>query len=166
MSREGVADAAPGKRERPIVVPEFGRLLSTWRTVEPKRSRGVVCRQLFNRYGLHLDDTSLLQYERGTVAAPDPAMLWALARIYGANFLALVAALVAERTRRPLTDAAHATGPMDLNDDERSIIESLRAMPPARQRFYADIWTNTARRERELSDDLQEKQPIGNHRAR
>jgi transcriptional regulator with XRE-family HTH domain len=47
--------------------------------------------------GVVIDPSALFQYERGTVAAPDPAALWALSRVYGVDFYELVSLLVANR---------------------------------------------------------------------
>jgi transcriptional regulator with XRE-family HTH domain len=140
------APTQPPKRERPVVVPEFGNLLVDLRG---KRSRGLVVRILLDSYALKLDDTSLLQYERGTVAAPDPAILWALSRIYGADFEELISALVMERTGREVAVAGDPGGPLDIDADERSLIHALRSLPPERRQFYVELWADTTRRELE-----------------
>lgn len=107
------------RRERPIVAPTFGARLMTLRGA---RSRGVICRML-RQYGLELDRSTLLQYERGTVGSPDPAILWALGRIYHVSIDDLVLDLVRDRTRRPVP-AAETRGPL-LTDDQLRAVQYL-----------------------------------------
>lgn len=94
-------------RHRPLVTPEFGAQLQRLRGA---RSRGEICRRVAE-YGLTMDRSTLLQYERGTVAAPDPAILWALGRIYLLDTIdELLTVLVMDRTGRQLragTDIRH-----------------------------------------------------------
>lgn len=81
-------------RTRPIVAPTFGAHLQALRGAH---SRGAICDQL-TPFGLSLDRSTLLQYERGTVGSPDPVILWALAQIYGMRLDDLFSALVFDRT--------------------------------------------------------------------
>lgn len=79
---------------RPVVAPKFGQLLLRLRDGQ---SRGAVSRALLKASGLHLSPTTLLHYERGAVGAPDPAILWGLARHYGADITSLLRTLVVDR---------------------------------------------------------------------
>jgi hypothetical protein len=78
-----------------ISTPTFGALL---RRLRGPASRGQVCRAVAG-FGLALDRSTLLKYEAGRVNAPDPAILWALGRIYQLpNLDDLLRVLVVDRT--------------------------------------------------------------------
>lgn len=90
----------PGSPARPVVAPLFGAYLFSLRA---GRSRGVICRRVSAIAGYHFDPSTLLQYERGTVAAPDPLMLDILARLYRVELSALLDVLRGDRVGRPVT---------------------------------------------------------------
>jgi len=114
--------------ERAVVAPKFGALLTTLRGSHT--SRGVICSKLA-RFGLALDRSTLLQYERGTVASPSPTILWGLAQIYRVPLNDLVLALL--RDLSPKHPAfRHEVDP--LTAEQRMIAElSMALSPKARQ---------------------------------
>lgn len=88
-------------RTRPIVAPTFGARLFALRG---SSSRGAICDRLV-AFGLSLDRSTLLQYERGTVGSPDPVILWGLGQIYAVALTDLVGALVYDQTGRSIASA-------------------------------------------------------------
>lgn len=87
-------------RTRVICCPQFGARL---RDLRDDESRQAVCDAVKNDFGLFLDRSTLLQYERGTVKAPDPVMLYVLAQHYGLDDVGeLIVVLVKERLARPV----------------------------------------------------------------
>lgn len=62
-----------------------------------KRSRKQIANRLAD-LGAPLDESSLFQYEAGTVWAPDAGVMWGLAQIYGVGLTELVDLLRANRT--------------------------------------------------------------------
>jgi transcriptional regulator with XRE-family HTH domain len=80
-----------------------------------------MCERLL-AFGLSLDRSTLLQYERGTVRSPDPMVLWGLGRLYHVTVDDLVADLVRDRTGRavPSGDA-----PIELDADQRCAAELI-----------------------------------------
>lgn len=110
-------------RHRPVVVPAFGAYLARLRGRSSRRarsSRGAICKRL-EQYGLTLDRSTLLQYERGTVTAPDPAILWGLSRLYHVPFDEMVLELVRERSKTP--EALPADTRPSLDHEQRLIAE-------------------------------------------
>jgi transcriptional regulator with XRE-family HTH domain len=87
------------RRERIVYVPQFGAHL---RRLRGQQTIADVCRAV-NAFGFVLDHSTLIHYERGTVKAPDPALLFALAHHYGVKDLDdLIGRLVKERLGRPV----------------------------------------------------------------
>lgn len=86
------------KRSRNPALKAFGGRLTALRD---GRSRGVIIKRL-EALGVAFDESSLFQYEAGTVWAPDVGVLWGLSRVYGVGLNELVALLRANRTK---TDA-------------------------------------------------------------
>lgn len=68
--------------------------------------------------GIHLDRSTLLQYERGTVGAPDPIAVWALAETYGATVGDLIRLLITDRAQRPVS-------PVAVNEERRRLLEAF-----------------------------------------
>lgn len=96
------------------------------------RSRGEICRRV-KRFGLTLDRTTLLKYERGSVAAPDPAILWALGRIYHLDSVdELLTVLVMDRSGRALRSGLDITGAA-LTAAQLHIAEVFGTLPAAMQ---------------------------------
>lgn len=113
------------RRPRPVISPNFGRQLTRLRGT---RSRGDVVRGL-QRYGIAVDRSTLLQYEHGSVSAPDPAILWALGRYYGLDSIdELIAVLVMDRTGRALREGIDiAISP--FSNEQREIAEAYGGFP-------------------------------------
>lgn len=105
-----MSTGSPSKRR--VVAPRFGEAL---RRLRGRQSRGEVCRVLASK-GLALDRSTLLQYERGTVATPNLAIVWTLAKHYGVSdreFARLTAILTHELTGKkgPLPVLARRADP-------------------------------------------------------
>lgn len=99
--------------------PRFGAQL---RDLRGEQSRQAVCDAVKSDYGLFLDRSTLLQYERGTVKAPDPVMLYVLAQHYGLDGVdGLIAVLVRERLVRPV--GRDVIGRSRFDRDQRKIAE-------------------------------------------
>lgn len=85
-----------------MVVPRFGARLKALRKAvkigNKARSQEYVTNRLAARYGLPLDRSTLSEYEKGTVMAPDAGTLWGLAQIYDVSVATLAECLVAERS--------------------------------------------------------------------
>jgi len=141
----------PGKarRDRPIVVPTFGAYLKQLRG---KTSRGKICEQLTKHYpGLKLDRSTLLQYERGTVLSPDPAILGGLARLYRVPLDDLIVHLIRDRSAH--ADRFSAAVPPTLDAEQRLIAEWFgRLSSDAREAIHV-ILEALAPRRLELEDD-------------
>jgi transcriptional regulator with XRE-family HTH domain len=78
------------------------------------------------RLGVRLDQSTLYNYEGGTVSAPDPGVLWALSKIYAVSHDELIAMLV--KVRAGKTDAAlpsSSTNP-EFDDVEEKLIHAFR----------------------------------------
>lgn len=117
----------PRRRERTIHCPQFGALLLSLRG---KESRSAVCRFINEDFGLWLDRSTLLQYERGTVKAPDPAILFALAYHYGVEEVGdLIAVLVKERLARPIGSALQI-GRSKFDREQRRVAEWFGEIGP------------------------------------
>jgi transcriptional regulator with XRE-family HTH domain len=115
--------------DRSIVAPQFGALLTTLRGAHT--SRGIICAKLA-RFGLALDRSTLLQYERGTVASPSPTILWGLAQIYRVPLNDLVVALLRDVSTNRTQLFRHEVEP--FTPEQRAIAELSSAMSPkARQ---------------------------------
>jgi transcriptional regulator with XRE-family HTH domain len=91
------------KRERPVVAPAFGAQLTALRERVEGRSQEWVVRALASRFGLSFSRSTLSQYEKGTVLAPDAGILWGLAQIYDVPVMGLIQYLVAERSGGKVT---------------------------------------------------------------
>ncbi len=108
--------------ERPIYVPLFGARL---RELRGQQTIAEVCRAV-RAFGFALDHSTLIHYERGTVKAPDPALLFALARHYDVDDLgALIQLLVHERlgrtASRPVVFISHSW--RHYTREQRRIVE-------------------------------------------
>lgn len=80
-----------------MYVPAFGAHL---RQLRGDESIAEVCRAI-RSIGLALDHSTLIHYERGTVKAPDPALLFALGQHYDVDDVSdLIRLLVQERLGR------------------------------------------------------------------
>ena len=110
--------------KRPISLPKFGAQL---RALRGALSRGKVCAAL-RRYGLTVDRSTLLHYERGAVTSPDPAVLWALARVYHTPIDELLTLLTRERAGRPLPNVKLGGGGWDLRQVD--VAEWFGQLPP------------------------------------
>jgi transcriptional regulator with XRE-family HTH domain len=85
------------RRKRTVVVAAFGQFL---RELRGERSRAAICRLASAAAGFPIDQSVLLQYERGTVTAPDPVILHALATVYGVPIERVLDCLKAARVGR------------------------------------------------------------------
>jgi len=81
--------------QRPRAMVPFGRFLSARRRAKNLTAAGVVRRM--KNFGVQLDQSTLYNYEAGTVSAPDPGVLWALSKIYDMALDELIALLVGVR---------------------------------------------------------------------
>jgi len=120
MTNRARATLAPS-RDRPVHVPVFGAHL---RDLRGDQTIADVCRAV-RVYGFALDHSTLIHYERGTVKAPDPALLFALAHHYEVEeFDHLVHLLVRERLGRPVRAVfvSHHRGSR-YSRDQRRLVE-------------------------------------------
>lgn len=110
-------------------------------------SREIISRKL-EKLGAPIGGSTLAQYEKGAVWAPDAAVLWGLAYIYGVNFLDLVALLRENRrspssTYKELRDLVRQTGDQASGPQGRSDaaaqtrIQQLERELEAKDRFIA-----------------------------
>lgn len=76
-----------------MVVPAFGKALTTLRG---KRTPQQISQRLA-ALGIHINRSTLWQYEHGTVGAPDPVVIWGLAKIYKTDLAGLIDRLASER---------------------------------------------------------------------
>lgn len=88
-----------------------------------------------------LDESTLYNYEAGTVSAPDPGVLWALSKIYAVSHDEMIALLVSVRAgkgeppRRP--DAA--SNPEFDDVEEELILAFRKARADTKRRILAFI---------------------------
>lgn len=117
-------------------VAAWGRRLKELRG---KHSGGWVIRRLAS-LGISFTDSTLSQYERGTVLAPDPVVLWGLARIYGTDVSVLIESL-AENRRNPDLEELPSSQPgaVLLEPDERALLDRLRGLPDEERKLYLDF---------------------------
>lgn len=89
--------------DRPVVVPGFGEYL---RKAREKRglSAGQVELQM-ERFGIPVAHAVLWRYEAGQVGSPDPAVLWALSRLYRISVDEMLGCLAKERAHRPIAQS-------------------------------------------------------------
>ena len=81
-------------------VAEWGATLAQLRNSTGLSAAAVVSD--LKVFGINLDRASIYAYEAGRVAAPDAAVVWGLARIYGVRLDELISTLVDVRaTNRP-----------------------------------------------------------------
>jgi len=115
--------AARHPRERAIAVPHFGARL---RELRGDRTIADVCRAV-RAYGFALDHSTLIHYERGTVKAPDPALLFVLAQHYGVEDLGdLIHVLVRERLGRPARQhVVFVSHSWDYSREQRRVAEQF-----------------------------------------
>jgi transcriptional regulator with XRE-family HTH domain len=135
------------KRERPVLVGAFGKRLAELRG---NRSR----QQIVNRaaaLGVKIDPTALFHYERGSIAAPDPSALWALARIYGVALEELVSLLVANRNDPDVAPESvrpsSAPSIVVEGESERQFLERLLGLSPAMREELEEFLAIRALRE-------------------
>ena len=122
-----------------------------------RRSRQQISVKL-KHLGVPLDESSLFQYEAGTVWAPDPGVLWGLAEIYRVPLMELILLLKANRARpgadpskwsdllrhsRDQALDAHQGGPVDATASAR-ILELERELADYKARF-SDVQDVTRR---------------------
>ncbi len=122
---------------RPVVVGAWGRQLTTLRQ---KRSLSTVLRKL-RQLGIdNISRSTLYQYEKGQVTAPDPVVLWGLAQIYGIDVGQLIEALARNRRHPDLAELPPPRpGPALLEPDEREVLERLRALPTQERKLFLDF---------------------------
>lgn len=109
---------------RQVVALEFGQRLETCRG---KRSRQAVANQL-RKMSIRIDPSTLHQYEHGTVAAPDPRVLWGLSHIYGVTLDYLTAPLV------PGSDSPRASVTPAMSEAAERVARAYDAMTPVQQK--------------------------------
>lgn len=104
-----------------------------------ERTRGDICRRVAH-FGLTLDRTTLLKYERGDVTAPDPAILWALGRVYHLPSIdELLTVLVMDRSGRALRPGLDITGPSGLTTAQLHLAEVFGTLPTGVQEAIAGL---------------------------
>lgn len=59
-----------------------------------------VARILGEKYGIKVDSSTLYNYEGGTVFAPDPGVLWGLAKLYDVDLEEMLTLLVMNRANQ------------------------------------------------------------------
>ena len=79
--------------------------------------------------GIELDRASIYAYEAGRVAAPDAAVLWGLARVYGVNIDDLIGTLVGYRGIERLV-VPERKQDWKPSSAELKVIARLRKMSP------------------------------------
>ena len=79
-------------KSRPVVAEAFGKRLAELRGATSHQ--GVTNR--LAALGIKIDPSTLWQYEHGTVAAPDPRVLWGYCRLFGGSIEELTGLLVGE----------------------------------------------------------------------
>jgi transcriptional regulator with XRE-family HTH domain len=100
-------------------------------------SAAAVARDL-GELGVALDRASIYAYEAGRVAAPDAAVVWGLARIYGVKLEDLVNALVDERA---ISRLVSSNRPPKLRPSraELHVLERLRQLSPTARKACLDF---------------------------
>jgi transcriptional regulator with XRE-family HTH domain len=112
--------------------------------VRPTRDWGAILRQLRQTLGMSgadvvarlkvlgvtLDRRTLYTYEAGRVRSPDAAVVWGLARIYGADLEDLIMSLVSNRNA-PTARAAEVrtSKPRELLRDDSQLIQLFQNLP-------------------------------------
>lgn len=125
----------------------FGKFLREHRDASGLSAEQVVHR--LQRYHVKLDNSTLYNYEAGTVAAPDAGVLWGLCQIYSdLEIDPLLAFLVHTRSGLPVAAPKRAatTTPPDISDDEWQLVHTFRRLAPAGQRATLDFVTFQAGR--------------------
>jgi transcriptional regulator with XRE-family HTH domain len=92
------------KRSTNPQLKAFGRRLEELRN---KVSREAISLRL-EKLGVPLGGSTLAQYEKGNVWAPDPGVLWGLAQIYHVQLQELIL-LLRENRRHPEADVIHVS---------------------------------------------------------
>lgn len=130
----------------------FGAFLSAQRRAKRLTAEGVVRRM--RKLGVQLDDSTLYNYEAGTVSAPDPGVLWALSKIYAVSHDEMIAFLVSVRAGK--TDGSVlpvATDPA-FDDAEQKLVLAFRtARAGTKRRILAFV-------DYEAHKEAQTKRPI------
>ncbi len=132
------------KRSNQPELTAFGEFLAGFRSARAGRrrvSREQISRQLKN-LGVPLGGSTLAQYEKGWVWAPDPGVLWGLSRIYETPVDEIIQALKANRSDPSLTvqklrdllrhaadqeQILHHTGGSDVPASAQSRLQKLEA---------------------------------------
>jgi transcriptional regulator with XRE-family HTH domain len=104
---------------------EWGAKLARLRNASGLSAAGVVRRLL--ELGVTLDRASIYAYEAGRVAAPDAAVVWGLAKVYGVKLDDLASALVDSRATSIVP--AHRGQELRPSQAELKVLERLRALP-------------------------------------
>lgn len=121
-------------RSKNPVISAFGARLRELRT--EARSREVIARKLAT-LGVALDESTLVQYEKGTVWAPDAGVLWGLSEIYKVPLVELTTLLVINRAdpsakswrdllRQPPDQGSTHGGGVDVPDLTDRLLEIKR----------------------------------------
>lgn len=124
-------------RGRDVLFPAFGAALAEARGT---REVGAVIQRIhkdseFGDVLKGVDHARLQFYEAGTVQAPDPILLWALASIYGKNLMDWLRLLLWNRKHLGERDAPEGVrniGEADMmrvSADDRVLIRKLRGLP-------------------------------------
>lgn len=130
----------PSARTRRFPTRAFGAQL---RKLRGLRTRGEICRRVAH-FGLALDPTQLLHYERGSVTSPDPGVLWALGRVYHLRSIdELLTVLVMDRSGRALRSGIDIAAP-GLTPAQLHIAELFGALPPPLQKSLANVMMELA----------------------
>lgn len=155
MSARAVA-APKRQHDRVVHVPAFGARL---RELRGDHTIAEVCRAV-RAFGFALDHSTLIHYERGTVKAPDPALLFALAHHYEVDDLGeLIRLLVRERlgraTRQAVFVSHHASSSRHYSRVQRRVAEWFAEINPRSQ----DVVVFTLKKFHEL-DQPEHPEPI------
>lgn len=140
--------------DRPVVVPKWGQYL-----IRKREERGLTPGQVevlvADRYGLPLAHSVLWRYEAGQVGSPDPAIIWALSRIYRINSDEIIGCLAKERAKRPLSQSELATPQITdrssgLSDDAVEIARLYDQLDAAHQAMVKSQGTMLKEIERQM----------------
>ena len=122
---------------RPVVVGAWGRHLAALRQ---RRSLSTVLRKLRQMGINNISRSTLYQYEKGQVSAPDPVVLLGLAQIYGVDVAILIEALAVNRRQPDLEELPPPQpGAVVLEPDERALLDRLRTLPPEERKLYLEF---------------------------
>jgi transcriptional regulator with XRE-family HTH domain len=116
----------------------FGNYLSTRRQEKGLTAEGVIRRM--KKVGVQLDQSTLYNYEAGTVSAPDAGVLWALSKIYAVSHEEMIALLVSVRAGNhdPSLPSGVSTNP-EYDEVEEKLILAFRAARVEAKREILDL---------------------------